>query len=371
MGSKLIMLFGLVIGAILIFFCIQKHKEVLIVEYNVSKPLEVKQSVENLRVQTPPTILNNTVSATSHDEKPMLNISTKNAELLYGYVLLAITLLFSFLIGWGLRRWSYRAKYEALIDSLEYEDEQSLKKLHKNERTLESSKSQYLDNKDSLRIKTERLESYIERDSYIEEINESFKNSNHSIMEKIELTDKNIDKALEELSKIREASTALLEQKKEISEAEVKVHDVLEEHEVLERLITSLKAKSRSLNSELKKIEKDISSQEEKIYQVEENINHTQQQYNEKRATIIDELEESETMANNYELALQYIEQKEKSGEEISFETVSEIIHKNEKGAFLLNLKRRLLQERKRGSRWFDKVKHLYNKNIQKVKREE
>ncbi|MCK5854462.1 MAG: hypothetical protein KAG56_04520 [Sulfurovaceae bacterium] len=241
-----------------------------------------------------------------------------DSRLLYMYILMIITLLIGFFIGWILRRSSYQEQYENKIYDLQYAEEEKFEKLKSVEVDFENIQNLHLDNKDSFRIKSERLDSYIEQDKQLKREIDEIKRANALFKNNIPVVDDEINEALSDLEKVKNARNLFLEQIDEVNSYDHDIRGLNNDIEHMERLIPSALDKKNELSKSIKTIKERLEQQEKKFDESDLEIVKAQKEYVVKKSSVELELKESALKEEKYQEILIKIEDKIVNGEELS-----------------------------------------------------
>ncbi|HIC79303.1 MAG TPA: hypothetical protein EYP02_08985, partial [Sulfurovum sp.] len=126
-----------------------------------------------------------------------------DSRTLYMYILMILALFIGSFIGWVFRRGAYKKRYEKRIDMLQFQEEERFEKFKKAETDLDALQNLYLDNKDSFRIKSERLESCVEQDSRLNRDISDIQKNNDVVLKNIPIVDDEINDSLVDLEKVK------------------------------------------------------------------------------------------------------------------------------------------------------------------------
>ena len=241
-----------------------------------------------------------------------------DTRIVYMYILMILALFIGFLIGWMLRRNSYHKKYEDEIYELQYLEEQKFEELTTAESNLKNLHNVYLDNKDSLRIKQERLESYIEQDKRLKADIDETRSQNEAWVRNTPIVDEQIDKALENLNKVKRAKESFLAQIEEINSCEADILALTKDIEHLESLIAPSVEKKNALTKSLENLTERFEQQKHQFDEVDIEILKAKDEHIVKKTSMALTLEKSQIEEETCTLALEKIEDKLINSQELS-----------------------------------------------------
>lgn len=249
-----------------------------------------------------------------------------DSRILYMYILMILALLIGFLIGWILRRSAYKKRYEKRADTLQFQEEESFEKLKKAEVDLEGLQNLHLDNKDSFRIKSERLDSYVDQDSKLNIEMTDVQKENEVVLKDIPIIDDSIDVALLDLEKVKNARNSFLEQIDESNSFDNELEEISRDIESIEMLVPPALERKNELSRSVENITERIEEKEREIEGIEIKINEAKEEYERKKFSVELEFQESSIEEEKYKSILTRIEKKMEEGEILSrgdFEGVS------------------------------------------------
>ncbi len=242
-------------------------------------------------------------------------------------LLLMTSLLLGYLIGWKSRRNTYKDRYEEKIDELLYEDDKSLILLKKQEIELETIERQFLDNKESLRIKKERLHNYMEEDSKLSIEIVHIEHSNISLEEKIPLIDIEIGRSLENLASIKEVRDEFLKKIDKVNHYEHDTKIFSDDIISVKSQLPTIQKRQEMLQREIAYLEKGLRKEEEYLSDIQIEAEVLSEEYRSKKFSLIRELEEEEEKEQKYDKAFAFIDNQIKSRKKVSFSEVDYLIH--------------------------------------------
>ena len=241
-----------------------------------------------------------------------------DSRLLYMYILMILALLIGFFIGWILRRATYHKRYEDKIYELQYLEEEKFEKLNRVEDNLENLQNLHLDNKDSFRIKSERLDSYVEQDKRLKaDINET-RSENEAWVKNTPIVDDEINEALENLDKVKSARNSFLAQIEEVNICERDMAELSSDIERIELLVPPALERKNELSRSLENLTERFDEQENQFDEIDIKIIEAKDEYAVKKSSVEMELDESERQEENYRVVLEKIEDKIINGKELT-----------------------------------------------------
>jgi len=241
-----------------------------------------------------------------------------DSRLLYMYILMILALSIGFFIGWILRRNAYRIRYEDKIYELQYLEEEEFEKLNKVESNLEDLQKSLLNNKDSFRIKSERLDSYVAQDKMLkDDINET-RSKNEAWVKNTPIVDDEINEALENLDKVKRAKNSFLTQIEELNSYERNMAELDSDIERIELLLSPAFERKNKLSKNLGNLTERFEQQENELNDIDVKIIEEKDEYALKKSSVEMELHKSETEEENCKVVLEKIEDKIINGKDLS-----------------------------------------------------
>ena len=238
-------------------------------------------------------------------------------KILYMYILMILVLLVGFLMGWILRRSAYKKQYEDRVYELQDIEEEKFEKFSRVEADLESLQNLYLDTKDSLRAKSERLDSYAYQNNKLNMEIDRVKKSNELLIHNIPVVDDRINDALVDLEKVKNARNAFLEQIDEVNSCE---HDILElskDIQSIEMLVSPAFERKNELSRSIERFTEYFEEQEKQLHESDVKIIESKEEHLLKKSSIELEFEESKVEEERYGGVLAKIENKIIDGQNI------------------------------------------------------
>jgi len=233
-----------------------------------------------------------------------------DSRVIYMYILMILALLIGFFIGWILRRNAYHKKYEDEIYELQYLEEEKFERLSKAKSNLENLQNLYLDNKDSFRIKSERLNRYVEQDKRLKaEINKT-RSQNEAWVRDTPIIDEKIDEALVNLSKVKSAKKSFIAQIEELNSYDRDIVELNSDIERIELLITPALEQKNELERSLNNLMKRIEQQQNQLNEIDIKTVERKDEYDDKKSSVEMKLEDSQREEENYRVVLEKIEDK-------------------------------------------------------------
>jgi chromosome segregation ATPase len=249
------------------------------------------------------------------------------SAIIYMYIFMVSILIIGFFMGWAVRRTAYKKRYEKRIETLEYEEEEKFEKLKKIEVDLEGLQNLYFDNKDSFRIKNERLNNYVDQESRVNRDISDIQKGNDRLLRDLLLVDDDINEALADLEKVKNARKTLLEQIDKANGIESEIAEIRRDIESIEMLVPPAFERKNELNRSSKNITERIKEKERDIDEVNFKIDRAKEEYARKKFSIDLELQEGTIEEENYKSILSKIEKKMEEGESLSKSDFEGVLH--------------------------------------------
>ncbi len=241
-------------------------------------------------------------------------------------LLIMSSLLLGYFIGWKLRRRRYKERYEEEIDDLMYEDDKSLILLKKQEIEVEAIARQFVDAKESLRIKKERLNTYEEEDKKLRTEIAYMEHSNRVLSEKIPLIDIEIGHSLENLASIKEVRNEFLEKIEKVNQYEHDTKVFSDDVVSFKSQLPTVKKRQEMFVREIEYLERALKREEDHFSNLEIELEIFREEYRNKKFSLIREIEEGEEKEQRYDRALRFIEKQIKDRKKVSFSEVDYLI---------------------------------------------
>ena len=239
-------------------------------------------------------------------------------SLLYMYISMILALLLGFFIGWILRRNAYRKRYEDNIYELQYLEDEKLEKVTTAKANLENLQNLHMDNKDSFRIKSERLNSYVEKDKKLKaEINET-RSQNEAWVKNTPIVDEQIDEALVNLDRVKSAKDSFIAQIEELNSCERKIVELTSDIERIELIITPTLERKNELKKSLESLTARIEQQQNQLDKIDIQTIESKDEYASKKSSVEKEFATSQKEEEEYSLMLETIEDKIINNQELS-----------------------------------------------------
>ena len=253
---------------------------------------------------------------------------------LYMYILMFLALLIGFLIGWILKRSAYKKRYQKKINKLEYQEEEYFEKLKKIETNLTDLKNLNLDNKDSLRIKNERLDTHVTQDVKLNMEIVDIQKENDILLKDIPVLDEHINDALADLEKVKNARNSFLEQIEEVNSLDKDIAELNRDIDSIEMLVPSALQRQNKLSLSVTNINEHIIKKDAEIDKINSTIDDIKEEYERKRFSTDLEFQESMIEKERYKSILIKIEQKMEDGEVLSKNDFKGLINGNKSSWF-------------------------------------
>jgi chromosome segregation ATPase len=258
-----------------------------------------------------------------------------NTTLLYLLLLLIGAFLISFLIGWIIRRSSYKKRYENDIDTLhDIVDEHDVQ-VRNNSLMLTKKNEESSIVENDLKTKKVMLENYGKEYNSLKTEFTSLENEKVSIEKGILEHDKKINVLTNEFEVLKKEEGSISGDIEKLTTVQSSLDAKLEEIKDVESKIDTLTKEKEILSNELHEVEDSIKSVEGEISEQNSKISEITKKINEKKNALKGELEDTRTRSLNYEYAIKHVKEKMDANEKIDFDVVDQIIMKNdEKGIF-------------------------------------
>ena len=240
-----------------------------------------------------------------------------DSRVVYMYIFMLLALLIGFLIGWILRRSAYKKHYKEENYKLQYIEEEKFKILNREKLDLESLQNLYLDNKDSFRIKSERLDKYIDQDSKLNiEIDKS-KKEHETLVKDIPIVDDKINDALVNLEKVKSVREPFLEQIKKVDDYEENISEIKSDIDSIELLVPPSLERKNELTKNFEKLTERFEAEHKQLHDIDIKIVEAKEEYAIKKASVESELKESMLQEDVYAKVLVKIEDKIINGKDL------------------------------------------------------
>ncbi len=233
-----------------------------------------------------------------------------DSRLLYMYILMILALLIGFFIGWILRRNTYRKRYEDEIYELQYIEDEMFTKLTTAKSNSENLQNLHLDNKDSFRIKSERLNNYVEQDKRLKaEINET-RSQNEAWVKNTPIVDEKIDEALVNLSKLKSAKEQFITQIEELNSCDRDIVELNSDIERIELLVNPALERKNELKRSLENLTERMEQQKNQLNKIDIKTIESKDEYAIKKSSVEMELADSQREEENFRAVLAKVEDK-------------------------------------------------------------
>lgn len=241
-----------------------------------------------------------------------------DSRTLYMYILMILALFIGSFIGWVFRRGAYKKRYEKRIDMLQFQEEERFEKFKKAETDLDALQNLYLDNKDSFRIKSERLESCVEQDSRLNRDISDIQKNNDVVLKNIPIVDDEINDSLVDLEKVKNARNSFLEQIDELNSLDAEIEELSRDIESVEMLVPPELDRKNELSRNVESVIERIEEKEREIREIEIKIDEAKEEYERKKFLVDLELQEAVIEEEKYKEILTIVEKKMEDGDTLS-----------------------------------------------------
>ncbi len=248
------------------------------------------------------------------------------------YLVMVLTLIIGFFIGWAIRRTAYKESYEKKIETLQQEEEEKFEKLKKVEIDLEELQSLHFDNKDSFRIKSERLENYIDQESRLDRDISDTQKENDRLLKNILTIDDEINDALLDLEKVKNARNSFLKQIDTVNGIDSEIKEIDRDIKSIEMLVTPAVEQQNGLSRKVDNMREHIKNKEREIEGINFKIDEAKEDDTRKKFSIDLEFQESSMEEERYKSILKKIEKKMEEGERLSKSDFEGVFHRNQSG---------------------------------------
>jgi chromosome segregation ATPase len=246
------------------------------------------------------------------------------------YIVMVLTLVIGFFIGWTIRRTAYKKRYEKRIETLQHQEEEKFEKLKKIETDLEALQSLHFDNKDSFRIKSERLDSYIDQERRLDRDISDTQKENDRLLKNMLTIDNEINDALLDLEKVKNARNSFLKQIDKVNGIESEIKEINRDIESIEMLVAPAIEQKNELSRKVDNIREHIKDKEREIEGIDFKIDEAKEEDTRKKFSIDLEFQESSIEEEKYKSILRRIEKKMEEGERLSKSDFEGVFHRNQ-----------------------------------------
>ncbi len=246
------------------------------------------------------------------------------------YIIMVLTLVIGFFIGWTIRRTAYKERYEKKIETLQHQEEEKFEKLKKIEADLEELQSLHFDNKDSFRIKSERLDNYVDQESRLDRDISDTQKENDRLLKNILTIDDEINDALLDLEKVKNARNSFLKQIDTVNGIDSEIKEINRDIQSIEMLVAPAIEQKNELSRKIDNMTEYIKDKEREIEGINFKIDEEKEEETRKKFSIDLEFQESSMEEERYKSILKKIEKKMKEGEILSKSDFEGVFHRNQ-----------------------------------------
>ncbi len=248
----------------------------------------------------------------------------------YTIVFMVLALLIGFLIGWILRRSTYKHRYEENIDDVILREENMVTQNHILSAEFDKGLHHLEKTKYDIDSKKSKLKDFIDTNEKLNTDIDDLQNSEIAVKENIEVLKVKIDKSSGELKILSSNSDNILGYRNQIADYERKVEEKNIELNIVKESVSNLSKDKEALDQKISNFEKNISELDKNIDKYENKVEKITDEFILRTKEIQGDVRLTEHKALNYKYAVDYVDEKLASNESISADTIDKIINKNE-----------------------------------------